>query len=996
MRRIQFLEFEIDLDLRTLTRSERLLPIGRRCLDLLIFLIQNRQRYVSLELLRESVWGGVRLSPAAIPTCVRELRMVLGDTAIAPRIIESKRSCGYRFIPVCVYSRPDLIGLSRSDELPFVGRESELSVMRVGLRRLGKTGRTQCILLRGEAGIGKTRLVEEFLRQVPDGLRRVLFRCHSFLSDPFVLWERFLEQVVALKPSLRTRAAVSIAERVDVHGALGEMKRREIPRSKFYSIWADYLRDLVAEDPLILGFEDIHLADPETLHWIAWIVELSAELPILVILTQRPRESGFDVRKLIGEILTLPNVLLLDVGALGLADVEQLVSSLISSSTISAESMRSSTGGNPFLIGHGIAALRADLEGCVDRVGREMSRKSDLVARLTSDLPEVTRQLLSIGALVGHPFSSELVGIVGDVGCSGAVQFLEEARRARLLIENGNKYEFVHAMFRDAVGAIVEPGVRRGIHAKIAQALLDQGSLSSVAIPIAFHLIAGGPAADRVEAQRFAEIATKVAVDIQSYDDAKRFAESALALCLGMPTSSCLKQCELMLALAKCHRLLGARREAREIVLDAAGMARRESLDEVLIQCALSLSDEFSTIDVGVHDGIAEDLLREALRLCPDENVVMKAIVIARLSLSLRWSDRAEEQLSLAARACEIARKSECRVALHSGLSSLIECHSGVGQADVRKALLEEVESLGLSHLDPSEVLLHHVRKISALLEMGEVDRIAVENEAYRELATRAGRPHHIWYAETTDVMRSMLAGDLVFPDSLESYYRAVLEVSEDPNVIQGYAAQSFFREVECCRQAGVLGPLRSIAMRFPLVSGWRAAEAWLHWTLGDEGECVRVLGQMTEERIVRLAQQSGAGAALAMLCEIAADIGSLQLRRLLWSQVEPILDKCATAGYGVVYFGGFLRYGGLLARSIGLSKRSIELLSLSVEGEASRGAELWRGYSLIDLALALGASPSKRSSASSVLVDAERVVRSVRSPRLLLRFEDAKATLRR
>lgn len=999
MRRIQFLDFELDLDLLTLTRSGRIVPAGRRCLDLLIYLINNRHQFSSLETLRSEVWQGAHLSPAAIPTCVSDLRKILSDTPNAPRLIESKRGRGYRFIGQCVFSRPEslsLINSSKSTETPHIGHRSETSALHAALRATTIRQELKCVLVRGEAGIGKSRLIDEFLRELPPAIRRLAVRCSRLAPHPLGPWRTLFEKVVddATSP-LGPEETSAIRDKLRLEEAdLGEVTSDRIG---FYSAWTSLVRQVVSKSTVILVFEDIHLADVESLRLLAWIVEMCGAVPLLLVLTQRPRVWSEQADELINEIAAFPNVELIDVQPLAKSDAQQIILFHSGDLLSSSDALWQSAGGNPFLLSHAIRSAQTETTetGVGELTGRAFSRNVDLVMRLSSDLPSDSRRLLSIASVVGASFPSEVLAKVSGLDWNSAIRHLEEARKARLLISTKSGYEFTHPLFRMALESIMDPAARKQIHAEIADALIQFCSSENSAVAVAFHMVSAVPLVDISEARRLAEIALRASIERGDFLEAKTLAEQALRLLDRSPDGEVMKRCELMLALAKCHRTLGERREERKVVLEASRIARSEGLDGLLICCALALSEEFSTIEVGVHDVVVEDLLREAVDRCPQDDLGLLATLLARLSLSLRWSSDGDEQLALAKRAYEMARDTDDEIAFQNAVSAMVECNAGVAQAEMRLGLLRELEARGLGRMGRGDLLLHHVRKITALLEVGDLDRIASENRAYRELADCVRQPQYIWYAETTDVMRLLLKGKLDFPPSLEANYRDVLRLSEDPNVIQGYAAQIFFREVECCRQENVITPLVEIATRYPLVSGWRVAEAWLQWTLGDGNECMRLLSQLTEDRIVRMTKQVGSGAALGMLCEAASCFGSRDLRHLLWELVEPLADRCATAGYGVLYFGGYSRYAGLLARSIGMESKALELLSLSVQQEASRGAELWRAYSLIDFALMLRAGRRSGSSAFKVLEDARRIVRVIRTPRLSRRLASARDLVR-
>ncbi|MCH7599870.1 MAG: winged helix-turn-helix domain-containing protein, partial [Myxococcales bacterium] len=190
--------FELDVGLYRLSRAGEPVSIGPKPFDLLLYLIRHTQRTISkAELIRE-VWQAEAVSDSSIPTCIAAVRRALGDEPDSPKFIQTVRGRGYRFIGN-VASEPETPAkstqraIATSGSKAFVGRQAEMASLSEGLSRaLG--GDPQTYLLFGEAGIGKTRLIEEFTREAAaKGAAVLVGRCREEAGAPaFWPWIQIL------------------------------------------------------------------------------------------------------------------------------------------------------------------------------------------------------------------------------------------------------------------------------------------------------------------------------------------------------------------------------------------------------------------------------------------------------------------------------------------------------------------------------------------------------------------------------------------------------------------------------------------------------------------------------------------------------------------------------------------------------------------------------------------------------------------------------------
>jgi hypothetical protein len=127
----------------------------------------------------------------------------------------------------------------------------------------------------------------------------------------------------------------------------------------------------------------------------------------------------------------------------------------------------------------------------------------------------------------------------------------------------------------------------------------------------------------------------------------------------------------------------------------------------------------------------------------------------------------------------------------------------------------------------------------------------------------------------------------------------------------------------------------------------------------------IGVLESFDDGDIQLLFRETGGGAGVAFLAEIAATDGDTERRSLLYDLCSMAPERSATLGFAIAYFGCFSRYAGILAHALGLESEAVEHLRTAIDIETKRGAVLYRAHAALDL--------------SQVLVESERGADEVR-----------------
>jgi predicted ATPase len=266
------------------------------------YLVEHAGRLVTQNEILEAAWPDEFVQPEVLKSQILDIRRALGDDPKNPRFIETLPRRGYQFIaPVADTSAPTnlLVELSRSK---LVGRDTQLDELRNCLQKsLGN--QRQVVFITGETGIGKTTLVDEFVRRGAAelaGNRIARGQCvegygskeayYPMLEALGQLcsgsWGDRVVQIVSAKaptwlvqfPALVTREQRDTLHR-EIVGATRERMLREI---------GDALETISSEKPLLLAFEDLHWADPYTVDLISALARRRVAGKLMLIGTYRP------------------------------------------------------------------------------------------------------------------------------------------------------------------------------------------------------------------------------------------------------------------------------------------------------------------------------------------------------------------------------------------------------------------------------------------------------------------------------------------------------------------------------------------------------------------------------------------------------------------------------------------------------------------------------------------------------------------------------------
>jgi DNA-binding winged helix-turn-helix (wHTH) protein/predicted ATPase len=567
----------IELDTGWAWRGNQRLDLSPKAFAVLRHLVEHPRLLITKDELLAAAWEDVVVSDAAITSCIRDLRKALDDSSRAPRYIETVHRRGFRFIgPIASPSGSPAADARPAARPGFVGRTAELGRLHA-LLAAAAAGERRIVLVTGEAGIGKTTLVEAFvggLGGVP-GLRIARGQC----VEQYGATEAYLPVLEALGRLGRApagEALVAVLKRcaptwlVQLPSLLDDAELEAVQRraqgatrERMLREMGDALDALAADAPFLLVLEDLHWGDAATMDLLALLVRRSDPARLLVVATYRPGDvtGTHPLRPLAQELRTSSRceelaLQFLDAAAIGEYLAERLPGAAFLPEL--AELLRQSTGGNPLffvnvlddLIAQGRLRLRDDAWELTGPLARLADAVPDTLAQLVEKqverLDAREQAMLAVGSVAGAEFSSALATVDGIDADDGERLCAALARRARFLRVAGvvdwpdgtvaGRYAFVHAVHRNALYARIPIGHRVGVHLRIG-ARLEQAygpRASEIAGELAMHFEHGR---DFARGVAYRCQAANGALRQHGYREAVQHATRAIDLLATLPAS---------------------------------------------------------------------------------------------------------------------------------------------------------------------------------------------------------------------------------------------------------------------------------------------------------------------------------------------------------------------------------------------------------------------------------------------------------------------------
>jgi DNA-binding winged helix-turn-helix (wHTH) protein len=583
-----FSTFCLDLDNERLQNGTDVVKLKPKAFAVLRYLVERPRVLVTKDELMNALWGETHVGDGVLKTQLNELRRALGDDVHSPSFIETVSRRGYRFVAEVKRARhatrpqggaaPRTIMVGREPELELLGEAWESSLR--GERRI--------VFMTGEAGLGKSFLVDSFVDRFALDEGVLVARGHCI--EHHGAGEAYLPILEALGRLCRgsNGARVISALRNVAPNWLAQMPELVAPSSQAALVdtkatpermlreMSNLIPSVTEALPLILILEDLHWADYSTLALIDHLARCPDAAQFLLIGTHRPQElvlSSHPLRGLTQSVQTLRHCLQIQLGFLAPTDVAAYLDARFEKNRFSPELARvlhRHTAGNPLFMVHVVDTLQRQgiirkegeawlLVGSLDAVGQSVPESVvGLIERNLERLDTVERVILEIASVVGTEFDSLTIAAAAESDASAVeevcmrwsaqgrfirVQRVQECSQGRLSLQ----CSFMHALYRQVVYDRIGPTRQTDLHRRIGvyEAEREQARISAASLARHFE-----HARDYARAIHYRRSAGQDALRRSAYREAIEHFRAALAMSERMPDAAEKRAVELDLLLA--------------------------------------------------------------------------------------------------------------------------------------------------------------------------------------------------------------------------------------------------------------------------------------------------------------------------------------------------------------------------------------------------------------------------------------------------------------
>jgi len=470
---------------------------------------------------------------------------------------------------------------------PFIGRTELLETLHDRYRK-AQCGDGGAVILHGEAGIGKSRLVECFVERIrPSDPHVITTATVEYVSSPFAPIVTVVETWLRMRPELFTfhpglRDAVDLILKADAEALVPSAAER---RRCFDGV-ARLFRLAAADAPTTVVIDDLHYADPATVHLLQHIVSATRRSAFLLVATTRPlvAATGVAMSPLSG-LQRLSNVMEVAVAPLPDDLCERLIENS-ANGLIGREGrrrIRRRAEGNPFFAEE---LVRQALETGNNDLARVPATIFETVVERCSLLSERGREALYLAAALGRTFEATMLTRIMNGNLCDILAILRLAVRLGLVEETADidTFRFRHALTQEAIYGELLPAERREVHRRIFSELRAGGESVQKIAALAFHAHASG---DRETTVYYNELAGDHASGNQAFEAAVEFYERTLSA-YGEADAEIARVCQ---KLATAHLLAGFPNRAMRPMQLALEQHRRRNDVESLADALLFLAD---------------------------------------------------------------------------------------------------------------------------------------------------------------------------------------------------------------------------------------------------------------------------------------------------------------------------------------------------------------------------------------------------------------------
>lgn len=901
---------------------------------------------------------------------------------------------------------------------PFVGRSVELERLRPLIAAVDGEGR-RVVLVGGEPGSGKSRLVREFAQEAArDGALVLYGASDAVVQTPYGPFAQAFEHLARVIDPVEMTGALGNAGgelarlSPDLTDRVGELATPptadpDTERHRLHTAVTDLLDRIGRKRPVLIVIDDAQWADTPTLLLLRHLTR-TATGSILLLAAFRDAELEMPeaLAHTLADLRRSDDVVRLRLVGLSRDDVVEFIERAGAGDVDAdlpelAGVISDLTGGNPFLVCEFWRALLetkvVEVVGGVMRLTRPLATLGtpesvhEVVNERLSRLSRPTGVLLDLAATAGPEFELDVVRRGSGLAEAEFLPALDEAVLSGIVEELPGRrlaYRFTHELVRRAVYDRLTAVRRAELHLRVGDSLeaVERQSVRALA-DLAHHFTAAAPLGESGRAIEYNVLAGRAAIDALAFDQAAELLRTALELGIDEPA----RRCGVLIELGGALQRAGRELDALDALRSAADLARALGNAELLAQAAIGY-EAACWAPMMIDQGAAE-LLEEAAAALGDERSDLRVRLLSGLARALDLRGEHGRGAVVRSGAIDLARRLDDRTGLATVLMRSYWSRGATPIEEIQQMLAEAIQ-LG-EELGNTEIRAEAMAwRVPCFVALGDIVAARREASAARDTAEATAQPVFMYMADQFSSAIALADGHLEEAEAMarRSYEAGQLLTGRDASGT--YGIQTFGLR----REQGRLAELAPV-MRI-LTAGHRGHEPWqpglvsLLTELGMNTEARRGLAHITSEGLEPFRTRLRL-ASLTYITDASTALGDEAAAALVYPELEPLAGTNVMIAQCVACYGSADRYLGMLATTLGAWETAARHFEDAIALNRAMGASTWLAHTEYEYArMLLARGNQEPASVAALLGDANRHAEQIGLRALQVRIKALRAPI--
>ncbi|NOD92611.1 AAA family ATPase [Ruegeria sp. HKCCD4884] len=854
----------------------------------------------------------------------------------------------------------------------MVGRDYEKGILLQSWQR-AQNGHGEVVLLSGEAGIGKSRLTEEFLADIAvnDQADVIRLNCSPYLSSsPFHPVAQRISQDAGVEPDFddnlileHVRKMLEARPGLDWKQALPVFAALVAPRSALartvLEMSPQEQRDITIQTlihtvqvrsnvrPVILCVEDAHWIDPSTQALLERFKSICTDLPLMILITHRP---GWELARDDGDT----HVQSLVLRRFDSAHVSHLVENITGKKPDDAliATIIEKTDGVPLFVEE---LTRAIVEaGEHGQIHIPSSLKGALMARLDAVSPKA-KQVALTGSVIGREFEPSILDAAMRLADSDINKCLEELSRTGIIFESGHNrghFVFRHALIRDTAYQSMLSSTRKRQHADVARALIRTRSAEIERRPelIARHL---SEAEDWRAAFEKWQIATEMALARSASQEAMANAKETLRAAENLGSDSDSELIKSKILVGRSHDSLGQLPEGIAVLKGASKAARAVHNVELAADAANHFAD--SCMMSSERHGEAIDLCNNALKDLPDDDEVRRCRLMSQLARAHMFVGQFSEGARFGQQSMELAAK----LGDYKSQFSVMMMHFGAPfvarkgrEAHHWRENLEAMHGVA-EHLGSIDQGRDRTLSLFVGAEMADRELMDHSLGLLTEISEKDNHLQLYWVQKHARAMVAIMDGDFEQAEKHATEAVKIGRKTHGEHVEGVFGVQMFTIRREQNRLHEVAPVIKQLMTDSPEDISWKPGFGLIAAELGYKEPAERILNEMAANGF-DLPPDAMYSTTLSYLADICVAIQHQEHAKTLYRMLAPYEELTITAGATTVCTGAAARRLGSLGTVLKDWDAAEKMFQKAIEIDTRMKCPPWVAHSKAAYATAL------------------------------------------